>query len=304
MLKNVYTSNNVNNEQLEMLRMLRASMNISDDIHNKLETEIKQELKGPSGSPSPAEPIMGNDMHLMIQEPPTTAEPPHKLGKESEVVQQEVIQAIEKTEVKVSRALLDVKVKKYITLGKEKYRKHDYEAAMKLFSNGLGIMPDHEELNFLMKKVLLKLKTGDNGHDTKNHGQGPVSATDNTATLTVPRAAIPMNGSTIKMSKLSEVPSAIPVSPAVGPQGTNPNSNKDLGLLDTDSECISCEGKGICYWCNGTGKCDRCSGTGSFHDEKCSMCGGTGKCNSCSGNGNCPWCKGTGSRSLRTLSKG
>jgi len=287
MLKNVYTSNNVNNEQLEMLKMLRASMNISDDIHNKLETEIKQELMEPTGSSSPMEYIMGNDMHLMIQEPPAVAEPTHELGKEPEVVQQEVIKAIEKTEAKVSGALLNVKIKKYITLGKEKYRKHNYEAAMKLFSDGLGIMPDHAELNFLMKKVKLKLKTGDNGHDTKNQEQGPISDTDNTATPTAPR----------------EVPSAIPVSPAVDPQGTGSDGNKGLGLLDTESECISCEGKGNCYWCNGTGECDRCSGTGSFHDEKCSMCGGSGKCNSCSGNGKCPWCKGTGSRSFRKLLK-
>jgi hypothetical protein len=303
MLKNVYTSNNVNNEQLEMLKMLRASMNISEDIHKKLESEIKHELMDPSGSSNSSENLLGNDLHLMIQDPPAVAGPTSVVDQGSEVVQQEVIEAIEKTETEISKALLDVKIKKYITLGKEKYRKKDYEAALKLFSDGLGIMPDHEELGFLMKKVKLKLKTGDNGHDTKTLEQGPVTATDSTATQTPPRAAIPMNGSTVSASELSEVPSAIPIPLAVDPQDNVSDSNNDLGLLDTDSECISCEGHGICYWCNGTGKCDRCGGTGSFHDETCSMCGGSGKCNSCSGNGSCPWCKGSGSRSVRKLLK-
>ena len=116
MLKNVYTSNNVNNEQLEMLKMLRASMNISEDIHKKLESEIKHELMEPSDSSDPPENLLGNDMHLMIQEPATVAKPVHVVDKGPETVQQEVIEAIEKTETEVSNALLEVKVKKYITL--------------------------------------------------------------------------------------------------------------------------------------------------------------------------------------------
>jgi hypothetical protein len=44
MLRNVWTTKDDNSKQLEMLRELRSSLNISEDVHKKLEAEIKAEI--------------------------------------------------------------------------------------------------------------------------------------------------------------------------------------------------------------------------------------------------------------------
>ena len=58
-----------------------------------------------------------------------------------------------------SQKLLNFKMKKNFTLGKDKYRKKDYEGALKYFDQCLELEPDNEEIKFFIKKTMLKLKT-------------------------------------------------------------------------------------------------------------------------------------------------
>jgi hypothetical protein len=296
MLKNVYASNEDNGKQLEMLKSLRESLNISEDVHNKLEAEIKQELMN-APLAKPVDNIMGDDMHLLIEQP-----------KAAESVQS--IPAAPKTLAPVvqppapSKALTNVKYKKYLTLGKQKYRKKDYESALKYYLKAQDVLPEDEEVKFLIKKVNLKIHTIKKGEKKVESGKPDAldaSKIDEEGSAKMeltsisPPTALPVNEpSSVELGIDTHAPSAIPVSEA-----KEPKTEKKLGMIDDDSECISCETTGKCFWCNGSGDCDRCGGSGNYGDQTCSMCNGTGKCNSCSGSGDCPWCDGTGSRASK-----
>ena len=237
-------------------------------------------------------------MHLLIKEP--AAEPVQPTKTDPNI-------------------LSNVKFKKYFTLGKEKYRKRDYEAALKFYQRAQEVSPKNEEIKFLIKKVKLKLRHFEN----KDNGSGTVDTSGSSSTLpsapgtptpsptstpTTPstslsRTALPVGGTSAQAepASASSAPAAIPINDSEGGNITPVPKSKSLGLIDDDSKCISCEGLGKCYWCNGSGKCDRCDGTGRFNDKPCSICNGTGKCNSCTGSGSCPWCKGSGMRNARRL---
>ncbi|WP_455392757.1 hypothetical protein [[Eubacterium] cellulosolvens] len=303
-----------------------------------MEAEIKSELNPPMGTENtaaPSENIMGNDMNILIEEPPTEPEEAesHSTAVQTEPKQPEVTEptpaptttpptappvappaappaettvptmpaassALPAKPPKLSQELLNVKVKKNFTLGKEKYRKKNYEGALKYFNQCLEIDPENSEVKFLIKKTKLKLKSA---------SPAPVSEADNvppaletplepaSPPTASPLAAIPVDKNIHPKSSLS-APVAIPVTKA-----------DDTKLKDTPPEpatkptadgpkCISCEGSGKCYWCNGTTQCDRCNGSGLFNNEPCPICSGSGNCNSCSGTGLCPWCKGSGTR--------
>jgi len=273
-----------------MLKALRDSLNISEEIHNKFEAEIKRELAQAEKSAQVVS-IVPNEMNLLVQDQ---------------------LEELRKPESSSSNVLKKVKFKKYITLGREKYRKKDYDGALKFFNQAKEISPDDEEVIFLIKKVNLKMhskKQEENDHVGLSTAKADAIATNPLdSTLSTPRAAIPIQDPTLDPDKISHAPAAIPI-PEKG-EGESKIKSKDGvevgGLLDTDSKCISCEGTGKCYWCNGTGKCDRCNGSGVINDKPCKTCKGTGNCNSCNGSGSCPWCKGSGSRNLRkrTLSNG
>lgn len=325
MLKNVWTTESDNSKQLEMLKQLRSSLNISEEVHNKMEAEIKRELNQTPVLNGNSE-VMGNDMNVMIQEPEVEVIPPTIQEPSPPPIPEPPEPEPAQEQPKVCVGLVYLKMKKNLTLGKEKYRKMEYEAALKFFKQCEELAPDNEEIKFFLKKINLKLKSNknkeeqDNSSNTSNEATTPDSSTDltpnheptlasppqvtqPTPTVTSPPTAIPITDSETQESSHS-APVAIPVSE------TEPKKEevgdgapkKELGLLDTDSECISCEGTGNCYWCNSTGNCDRCGGTGMFNDEPCTICSGSGKCNSCSGTGSCPWCKGTGNREKRRIS--
>jgi hypothetical protein len=277
-----------------MLKVLRASLNISDEIHHKFEAEIKAELMQDQ-TPNPSENIMGNDLHYMIQEP--VQEPPPSTPS-------------------ISESIKNVKIKKFLTLGKEKCRTKDYDSALKFLTHAQELSPDDDELKFLIKKINHKIqiaKKEDNGSDEPKSTNFEIPVADksiqtnpmsiptesNPTDQSQPKAAIPINESNATTETIQSAPAAIPVSKSGVIEASKDKQDKGLGLLDDEAQCISCEGTGKCYWCNGSSKCDRCGGTGSFNDETCTICEGSGNCNSCSATGQCPWCKGTGTRVLR-----
>lgn len=273
-----------------MLKALRESLNISEEIHNQFEAEIKRELVQSETSPQVVS-IVPNEMNLLVQDQ---------------------LEELRKPESSASSVLKKVKFKKCITLGREKYRKKDYEGALKFFNQAKELSPDDEEVIFFIKKVNLKIhakRHDENDQDISSTAQADVTAVNpSDTTRSTPRAAIPVQDSSLNPEEIPYAPAAIPI-PETGDEESKVKSKEDVdegGLLDTDSQCISCEGTGNCYWCNGTGKCDRCGGSGVIKDKPCRTCKGTGNCNSCVGSGSCPWCKGSGSRNLRkrTLSNG
>jgi len=273
-----------------MLKVLRESLNISEEIHNKFEAEIKREL-AQSETSAQVVSIVPNEMNLLVQDQ---------------------LEELRKPESSASHILKKVKFKKCITLGREKYRKKDYDGALKFFNQAKELSPDDEEAIFFIKKVNLKIhakRQEENDQEGLSTTKADViAASPLDTTRSTPRAAIPIQDPALDPEKISHAPAAIPI-PERGEGESNIKSKdgEDVGgLLDTDSKCISCEGTGKCYWCNGTGKCDRCDGAGVVNDKSCKTCKGTGSCNSCTGSGSCPWCKGSGSRNLRkrTLSNG
>ena len=284
---------------MEMLRVLRESLNISEDIHNKMEEEIMMELNNNNES-SPSEPIsprekeniMGDDMHLLIQESSSpeaveeiAAEPAEALGPPT------------KEPPATSKKLLSIKIKKNITLGKEKYRKNDCEGALKFFSQCQELEPDNEEIKFLIKKTKMKLKAAKRKQSSALKQEiEEVQPTTTISKTDSPLPAIPLDDSAAHSGSIPIAPAAIPVSESGVPitDEAPPESTPDT--TQNNNKCVSCEGNGKCYWCNGSSKCDRCNGSGLFNNEPCTICGGSGNCNSCSGSGLCPWCKGSGTR--------
>ena len=297
-LKNVYTSKEDNSKQLEMLRVLRESLNISEDTHHKMEEEIKNEINNNQPpSPEPIEPkenIMGDDMHLMIQEPPAPS-------VEKEMVESALAEPLippPPGPPTTSQKLINFKFKKNFTLGKEKYRKKDYNGALKYFEQCLELEPENEEIKFFIKKTNLKLKSEKPKPSPPPAQEKSIKPPTPTPPSGPPLTAIPLEDSSIHSPNAPIARVAIPLSDSekkdteLTPPDTKPaNVNKD-------ALCVSCEGSGKCYWCNGTSKCDRCNGSGLFNNEPCTICGGSGSCNSCSGTGSCPWCKGTGTKEI------
>ncbi len=278
-----------------MLKVLRASLNISDEIHNRFEAEIKAELME-NQTPNITENIMGNELHYMIQEP--IQEPPPTSAPT------------------ISESIKNVKIKKFLTLGKEKCRTKDYDSALKFLTRAQELSPGDDELKFLIKKINHKIqmaKKEDNGSDKTKSTDFEISTTDksiqtnpmsesiesNSPEQSPPKTAIPINETNVGTESVQSAPAAIPVSKSGVIEASKDKQDKQLGLLDDEAKCISCEGTGKCYWCNGSSKCDRCDGSGSFNDETCTICNGSGNCTSCSATGQCPWCKGTGTRVLR-----
>ena len=306
-LKNVYASHEDKDKQLEMLRSLRESLNISEEVHNRLEAEIKKELmKAPMAKP--VENIMGDDMHLLIEEPKvavsTKSISPSVTMPPAPKTPPPVIQPPAPT-----KNIRRMRFKKYLTLGKQKYRKKYYESALDYYLKAQELLPEDDEVKFLIKKVNLKIHSTKKEKnyaessklsklDTTQTGSTEVSK-EPSASMSSPTAKPVKEPSPVKFGIDTKAPAAIPVSDSKGPETAKPQAKKSLGMIDDDSECISCEATGKCFWCNGSGDCDRCGGSGKYGDDTCSMCNGTGKCNSCTGSGECPWCDGTGSRAAR-----
>ena len=144
MLKNVYSMNNVTTDQLKLLNAVRTSLNISEDMHNKLESEVKHELHIPMDSqpevataPNAASVMPERELNLLVDDSAMeTVSEPAASGE--------------------SPALKKVRIKKYLTLGKEKFRKNEFAAALELFIQGQLEAPENEEFEFMIKKVKLK----------------------------------------------------------------------------------------------------------------------------------------------------
>lgn len=324
-LKKVWASQKADPDQLERLKMLRATLNISEELHQQLEQEIMKQSKEERSTFK----IAPSEINILIKE--------SKIKKPAyEEAHQE--------------KLKDVKLKKYLTLAKEKYLKGDYGEALELLKSGSKLEPENEEIKFYTKKVKLKLKrlkklgTAEDEMDISDHLEIRETVDERTGVKIKEKIATPR----FKQKKLT-TKSAIPVDNLNG-ASLNPH---DLDLVEnmqvnntekplkeelkpeqkieeparettiTKSEhgkeceqesehghskfnlekpekpkCISCNGTGKCYWCSGSGECDRCGGTGNYNDNTCTMCHGSGKCNSCNGEGNCMWCKGKGTSKL------
>jgi hypothetical protein len=302
MLKKVYATQNADPEQLERLRMLRVMLNISEEMHQKLEGEIKNSFYSPEAVDS----ISPRGFNVLVNESAYAPKSPANV-----------------------EMMNDLKIKKYITLGKEKYQKKEYSEALELFTKGLELAPGNEEFHFLIKKVTLKLK--ENGEDDNNLQEEETSDNEietNKAEEVInnkesntsgseselvkrPKIAIPVdtfNGASIRTEPMDSQPgldqseSEEVSKPKQLPENDISPIEPDNGSSDTidPQSCISCNGTGNCYWCNGSGKCDRCGGSGTFNDKTCSMCNGSGKCNSCLGEGLCMWCRGKG-KSVRKM---
>jgi hypothetical protein len=192
---------------------------------------------------------------------------------------------------------LSIKIKKNITLGKEKYRKNDCEGALKFFSQCQELEPDNEEIKFLIKKTKMKLKAAKRKQSsTPEPSVEEVEPTTTISKTDSPLQAIPLDDSAAQSDSIPIAPAAIPVSESGEPISDEVPPESTPDLTQDNNKCVSCEGNGKCYWCNGSSKCDRCNGSGLFNNEPCTICGGSGDCNSCSGSGSCPWCKGSGTR--------
>lgn len=307
----MWSTQNNDPEQLESLKLLRASLNISDEQHNYLEAEVKNELMSNAGFDT----IAPNEFVLMVQEP----------DKEQKMDKQPKQKKKKKKKIKKTEKPKSVKIKKYLTLGKDKYHKQDYYNALRLYSEALKLDPDSEEIEFLIKKTKNKIdiiESSNNDFDLNDEEfkefnalfeddtepPGPVEEKEDSYVL----SAIPvdnLNGAAVKPKDVEDfekpakiaLPKAIPVTPnQTAPAGKPIEKAKAVTQDQTESStpssspCISCNGTGQCYWCGGTKKCDRCGGTGTFMDNPCTMCRGTGNCNSCQGKGECMWCKGSG----------
>jgi hypothetical protein len=318
------------------LKLLRTTLNISEELHEKLEAEVRGEFLS---SKEPTK-IAPNDVNIMINDKsanqanlqsskPSQIEAEVPMPKSKTILSTKPSKAskpskpskpskISKTSKPYSHPvkLREVKIKKYLTLAKQKYQKKNYKDSLKLLREAQEIDPENEELKFYIKKVKLKQKSvkvdvGPKGKkSTKSEKEveetsvGEVGVREK---ITPSRAeqkkaesqsAIPvgnLNGAPINHETigtlLNEKPGPIDDPTKVEDQVTS----KIVTLTKPEKpKCISCNGTGSCYWCNGTGKCDRCAGTGIYDDETCTICSGTGKCNSCVGEGTCMWCRGKG----------
>ncbi len=313
MLKNVWTSKEVDPEQLERLKMLRETMNISEELHRQLEAEIKAEFFE-STRPSKIAPEVFN---VLIKESIKTSKPRKKQKNKSD---------------KLKR----IKLKKIITLANEKYSNKEYEDALQLLKQGSELDSENPEILFYIKKVNLKLRSSKSGSknisedkstgDLVTHRKDENTGINIKEKITTPRfaqkrtevkPAIPvghLNGASVEtLEKTSETASNLDTPKTTEPETTLGKMVEDENILKDETKrftldkpdktkCISCNGTGKCYWCSGSGKCDRCGGDGVYNDSNCTMCNGTGKCNSCSGQGTCMWCRGKGtSRQMNTL---
>ncbi len=290
-------------------------LNISEELHNKFEAEIKAQFI----TSDKASEIAPNDFNVLLAEP---ISPPNRQAKNSN--------------------LLSIKVKKCIILGKDRCLKQDYEGALNSYLEAQKIDPDNNELKFLIKKVQLKLKEKESEiplEDSsveegvkykiitiKPKSPQPDELIDNISELEKfnkeSKVAIPvsnLNGASIQPETLQnnqpthkfEAPSAIPMAKKdlnlkmeTKPEDKPIEKNEEKNLESNNKKsCISCNGTGKCYWCDGTGNCVRCLGNGTDNSSSCSMCSGSGNCTSCSGSGKCMWCHGKGEsvRRMNTL---
>ncbi len=231
---------------------------------------------------------------------------------------------------------LKEKIKKIIELGKDAYRKKEYQRAIEIYDEGLELDYDNTELRFLKKTVQAKiddLTKGKTGEDvgapvepeqptqvSSETAAVEVASTDTTASETVSTETPGSESRAIEST--SEAPNS---SSKMFDASTLDASVKELAVSGNKIEqlekrlqekvkvlqdlsgpgkelpkdaCNSCEGTGECYWCKGSNKCNSCSGTGKNEaGEKCSECDGKGNCHSCNGSGKCRWCEGTGKKS-------
>jgi hypothetical protein len=315
MLRNVYAGPGSHEDQMKMLQAVRASLNISEEMHKELEEQIKQEL---NVSKAPKGPIPERDLNLLIQDDqpePSESMKPEMPSEEPKEEPKPAPLPIPPPSTH-SQHLIKLKLKKFITLGKEKYRHNDFEGALEFFTQGKEIAPDNDEIDFLLKKSRLKIKKTKSESEKSLIQQAKeqgMNLEDSTSRLAIPignAVTTSLNGGTLQgsvndqtdVASSGTAPAAIPVQPGeidptmeseVEAKPDN-GSGTEISVDDDPSQCISCESTGKCYWCGGSGKCDRCNGSGTYLDSKCALCNGSGNCNSCSGDGSCMWCHGSG----------
>jgi hypothetical protein len=318
MLRNVWTTKDDNSKQLEMLRELRSSLNISEDVHKKLEAEIKAEIAHESPSPQD-ENIMTSEMNLMIQE---SAEQPEQIHDEPSSNIAMAIPAppipTPQTLVTGSQELVRVKLKKNLTLGKEKYRNKDFEAANKYFNICHDLAPDNQEINFFIKKIGLKLsshnkKTKNSSvkntqtKSTTDQDPNPIETSQEKTTEQAPTAmaahATPtistptsITSTTTSASTTSNEPApaaaavatAIPIDPSpnieqVDVEGAKPSVPAAIPVAkpDVTSDPSTDEEK-------------KSKEDSKENKNICVSCEGTGSCYWCNGQKHCDRCVGTG----------
>lgn len=187
MLKNILASNNTDSEQLKLLEQVRESLNISEEVHKELEAKIISDLQHLYDT-EPLKDVSGNDLNLLVNIPDTGSTAPASEASAAEAAPKAPAISMAPTgamtlsapkvpttppppvapkalttpsplanKVK-SEILKNVKIKKYLTLGKDKYCKKDYERALNFFTKAQNLTPNNEELQFLIKKVKLKIK--------------------------------------------------------------------------------------------------------------------------------------------------
>jgi hypothetical protein len=302
--------------------MLRDTLNISEELHKKLELELKGEHEINEAVSN----IAPNEVNVLVQEQdkPTKTAVAMPISK--------IVESSRKTQ---SDKLKQMKIKKFVTLAKEKYKLKNYPEALKYLTKGLDVDPKNQELLFFIKKVNIKLKKAGreldraktklkDTVDTNQMVSDSISEVKVTEKITIPRSAqkktepkvaVPignLNGASISDEPFENLKN----DPTDNNKETQTVFDQETKAMESIMEeqkkkslsqsnkpkCISCNGTGSCYWCSGSGKCDRCGGSGTYNDEPCTMCNGSGKCNSCAGNGYCMWCRGKGiGKQMNTL---
>jgi hypothetical protein len=148
--------------------------------------------------------------------------------------------------------------------GKEAFRQGDYQKAYDLCDEALKAKPGDSQALFFKKRAKSKLDESGGGSSSP----APEGTAD------------PM------MSHVQQT--AQTPAPASGG-----DQMKCMSCRDTHN-CSWCKSSGVCWMCHGAGTCSSCKGSGLTDGGTCTKCKGSGKCDSCLGSGKCYWCKGSG----------
>ena len=228
------------------------------------------------------------------------------------------------------KELINLRLKKYITLGKDRFRSNNFREALLYYQRALEIAPENTEIQFLIKKVELKQRDltpqrkellDENvvkvkfkhltQKTTPSNTKSPVIESANPVALAAPIPSPTMgilDAPTIHQAinndqipgqpsdpSLLEPQMAIPLHPQdAKPKMDQITPGDYSGGEDYDTgEAITADDQ-TCFSCKGLGKCYWCDGGGT-----CTRCNGTGKeynekCPSCHGSGKCNSCGGQG----------
>ncbi len=238
MLKHVIADQQSNPELGASLKILRETLNITEDVHNKLEVDIRSELS--NLNENVMNEIASKDLNVMIQKPDKKP-----------------------AENTISENLKNLKLKKIMILSKEKVRQRNFNIAIKLLRQGEKLAPGNKKIRILIEKSTRELNKVQ-----KNPGVSSVpqlQAGNPAAQQAGPNTA----------AALSNINTGA-IATQNGHNCTSCNGKGVCYWCKGSGKCDRCAGSGKvmgnkCSMCNGTGNCNSCMGK-----RKCMWCQGTG----------------------------